>query len=212
MKFGSHKLNLNKTMTISTSNGFCSKTLIYHSVRPPLPLPLESMNISVTDFIFSVTTTTSASLIDATTCCSIQYSDVPLPHLVQNLTVSLRQPPLSLTKGDTAYIISPNSSYLPILYLSLFAIGVTVSPANPVSSIPEVSRQIHLCKPTVTFATLDSIHKLLEVGFGNPIVLIDSPEFESMMRVIKSNGNLAKFEVLQSDTAAILYSSGTIDN
>ncbi|GJW70116.1 hypothetical protein Tco_0127033 [Tanacetum coccineum] len=192
-------------MTISTSNGFCSKTLIYHSTRPPSPIPPKSTNISVTDFIFSLTTITSASLIDATTRCSIPYSDVP--RLVHNLTVSLRQPPLSLTKGDTAYIISPNSSYIPILYLSLFAIGVTVSPANPVSSILEVSRQIHLCKPTVTFATLVSIHKLLEVGFSNPIVLIGSPEFESMMRVNKSNGNLTKIAVLQSDTAAILYSS-----
>ncbi|KAL4571489.1 hypothetical protein LXL04_018249 [Taraxacum kok-saghyz] len=166
---------------------------------------------TVTDFIFSLlktTTSTSgtASLIHATTRRFIPYSDVPL--LVRNLAVSLRQPPLSLTNGACSFVIAPNSSYLPILYLSLFSLGVVVSPLNPASSTQEISRQLRLCKQVVAFATVESANKLLEVGFPNPVVVIDSNEFVSMMRA-ELNGSESKIDVLQSDTAAILYSSGT---
>ncbi|KAI3733379.1 hypothetical protein L6452_12822 [Arctium lappa] len=197
--------------SINRNNGFCSKTLIYHSLRPPYPLPPQSSPFSITDFIFSLlqtTVTPPASLIDATTRRRIPYSDLPL--LVRNLSVSLRQPPLSLSHGDCAFVISPNSSHLPILYLSLFSIGVVISPSNPVSSVQEISRQIDLCKPAVAFATVESIHKLLEAGFSNQISLIGSNEFESMMRTgDRTNGGGSETEVFQYDTAAILYSSGT---
>ncbi|KAI3516039.1 hypothetical protein L1887_14948 [Cichorium endivia] len=197
--------------SVNSQSGFCSKTQIYHSLRPPYPLPPQSTPFSTTDFIFSLlktttTTTGTASLIDATTGRFIPYSDVPL--LVRNLAVSLRQPPLSLSNGACAFVISPNSVHLPILYLSLFSIGVAVSPSNPASSIQEISRQLRLCKPVVAFATAELASKLLEVGFRNPVVVLDSNEFESMMRA-EPNGSRTKTEVLQSDTAAILYSSGT---
>ncbi|KAI3780049.1 hypothetical protein L2E82_09911 [Cichorium intybus] len=197
--------------SVDSQNGFCSKTQIYHSLRPPYPLPPQSTPFSTTDFIFSLlktttTTTGTASLIDATTGRFIPYSDVPL--LVRNLAVSLRQLPLSLSNGACAFVISPNSVHLPILYLSLFSIGVAVSPSNPASSIHEISRQLRLCKPVVAFATAELASKLLEVGFRNPVVVLDSNEFESMMRA-EPNGSRTKTEVLQSDTAAILYSSGT---
>ncbi|KAM0003614.1 putative AMP-dependent synthetase/ligase, ANL domain-containing protein [Helianthus debilis subsp. tardiflorus] len=156
-------------MAVSNShsqNGFCSKTLTFHSLRPPSFLPPQATHLSVTDFIFSLlntTTTTAGSLIDATTRHRIPYTDVKL--FVRNLAAALRQPPVSLTKGNCAFIISHNSSYLPILFLSLFSVGVTVSPANPASSISEISRQIRICKPAVIFATVESVRKVLKQWF-----------------------------------------------
>lgn len=201
----------NSKSSINPQNGFCSKTQIFHSIRPPYVLPQQSSNLSVTGFIFSQlkTATGAASLIDANTGCSIAYSDIQL--IVRNLAVSLCQPRLSLSHGDCAFIISQNSSYLPILYLSIFSIGVIVSPANPASSIQEITRQIQLCKPTIIFATTETIHKNIEIiKFSKQIVLIDSNEFESMMQNESFvSFNKPKIEVLQSDTAAILYSSGT---
>ncbi|KAM0062438.1 putative AMP-dependent synthetase/ligase, AMP-binding, AMP-binding enzyme domain, ANL [Helianthus debilis subsp. tardiflorus] len=210
-------------MTISTSdshnsssinpqNGFCSKTLIFHSLRPPPSLPPPSSPLSVTDFIFSLLqTTTTASLIDATTTTrrTIPYSDIP--SIVRNLAVSLRQPPLSLSPGDSAFIISYNGSHIPVLCLSLFSVGVVVSPANPASSVTEIGYMIRLCKPEVAFATAEVVEKVIEAGFKKRIVVIESDEFESMMRVVESNGDGdgTKVGVSQSDTAAILYSSGT---
>ncbi|KAL4558769.1 hypothetical protein LXL04_036971 [Taraxacum kok-saghyz] len=148
---------------------------ISHASSRPCEVPPQSMPFTVTDFIFSLlktTTSTSgtASLINATTRRFIPYSDVPI--LVRNLAVSLRQPPLSLTNGACAFVIAPNSSYLPIMYLSLFSLGVAVSPSNPASSTQEISRQLRLCRLVVAFAIVESANKLLEVGFPNPVVVI----------------------------------------
>ncbi|GKF25143.1 4-coumarate--CoA ligase 9-like protein, partial [Tanacetum coccineum] len=93
------------------------------------------------------------------------------------------------------------------MYLSLFAAGVTVSPANPVSSVHEVERMMKLCKACVVFATSDCVHKVVEAGFKGNVVVIDSVEFENMMRLDKSIENLTKIQVSQDDIAAILYSS-----
>ncbi|KAI7727293.1 hypothetical protein M8C21_027565, partial [Ambrosia artemisiifolia] len=196
-------------------NGFCSKTLTFHSLRPPSLLPPHSTHLSVTDFIFSLNTTTTttktASLIDAITRHIIPYTDVKL--LVRNLATSLHRKPISLTQGECAFIVSHNSSYLPIIYLSLFSIGVTVSPANPSSSIHELSRQIQICKPSIVFVSSQSVHKVLKINNKpNRIVVIESNEFESMMRTDQSVENEAKIDISQSDTAAILYSSGTTGN
>ncbi|KAL8224535.1 hypothetical protein R6Q57_020010 [Mikania cordata] len=202
----------NSDSSINPQNGFCSKTLIFHSLRPPSSLPPPSSQLSVTDFVFSLTGTTAetASFIDATTRRTISYSDVPF--IVRNLAGFLRRPPVSISHGDCAFVVSPNSSYIPILYLSLFSVGVSVSPVNPASSIPEISRLIRLCKPAVAFATSEVVHKLLEVGFTNRIIVIDSNEFDSMIRVESNVDDGTTVEVSQSDTAAILYSSGTTGN
>ncbi|KAJ9554502.1 hypothetical protein OSB04_018547 [Centaurea solstitialis] len=184
--------------TINPDNGFCSKSHIYHSLRPPFPLPPQSSPFSVTDFIFSHLQTTAestASFVDATAGRRVLYSDLPL--IVRNVSASLRRPPLSLRRGDCAFVISPNSSDLPILYLSIFAIGAVVSPSNPVSSVQEIARQIRLSKPAVAFATEETARKLVEVGFSNPVVIIGSDEFESMMRG-ESNRSGGKIEAYQS--------------
>ncbi|XP_076898014.1 4-coumarate--CoA ligase-like 9 isoform X2 [Bidens hawaiensis] len=204
-------------MAINTRNGFCSETVTFHNLKPPLiRLPSQSTHYSsVTDFIFSILTTTTtnttatAVLIDAATGRRINYSDVKL--FVRNLATSLRQPPLSLVKGTSAFIISHNCSYVPILYLSLFSIGVVVSPANPAGSVNEISRQIQICKPTVIFAAADAVWKVSETGFNIPVVVIGSGEFESMMTLQPERDDVS-VNVLPSETAAILYSSGTTGN
>ncbi|KAK1419972.1 hypothetical protein QVD17_29442 [Tagetes erecta] len=194
--------------TIDPQSGFCSKTLTYHSLRPPSPLPPLSSPLSLTNFIFNIlkSTTGTASFIDATTRRFISYSDVI--KLVRNLCISFRH--LSISNSDCAFIISPNSSYVPILYLSLFNIGAVVSPVNPASSVTEIMNVMRLCKPVIAFATKETVVKLVEAGFRNRIVVIDSDEFEVMIRgELIGDGDGDEVEVMQSDVAAILYSSGT---
>nr|XP_043631927.1 4-coumarate--CoA ligase-like 9 [Erigeron canadensis] len=208
----SHSSSL--STSINPQNGYCSKTKTFHSLRPPSPLPNINDSCSLTNYIFSLLrnnlSPTSSSLIDATSRHVIPYSKIPI--LVSNLSLSLLQPPFSLCKGTTAFILSPNSSYLPILYLSLLHIGVIVSPSNPACSIGELSHQIKISRPAVAFVTAETRHKLS--SFGIPRVIdIDSNEFKSMMTMKNSNTCTTNNEnELQTDTAAILYSSGTTGN
>ncbi|KAK9277318.1 hypothetical protein L1049_006859 [Liquidambar formosana] len=197
--------------SIDAKSGFCSKTRIYHSLRPNAPLPPETVPISVADYAFSLLKTSLSSetaasvapaLISAATGHRIFYSE--LSRRTETLAAFL-QNRIGLSKGDTAFVLSPNSIHVPILYLSLFSLGVVISPSNPASTKPEISRQFELCKPVIAFATSATVHKIPSLRYGT--ILLDSPEFESMMT--NQLEKLRRVDVSQSDPATILYSSGT---
>ncbi|KAI6686671.1 hypothetical protein NL676_032584 [Syzygium grande] len=197
------------TSSIDPNSGFCSDTGTYHSLRPPAPLPRPSAPLSVTDYTFSHLAShpppaTAAALVDVATSRRVAYPD--LVRRVRCLASSLRSR-LGLSRGDCALIISPNSIDIPVLYLSLFSIGVAVSPCNPTSTAPEILHLIQLSRPSIGFATSETAGKVPSPALGT--VLIDSPEFESLTRGVARTGDPDQMDVLQSDTAAILYSSGT---
>ncbi|XP_059657733.1 4-coumarate--CoA ligase-like 9 isoform X2 [Cornus florida] len=197
------------TSFIDPKSGFCAKTKIYHSLRPNAPLPPQTASLSATDYLFSLlhqnnpSPETTAGLIDAATGSRITCSEIEVR--VKTLAYSLRSR-IGLSKGDSAFILSPNSVHIPILYLSLFSIGVIVSPSNPTSSESEVSHQINLCKPAIAFATAATAHKLPQLRHRT--ILLDSAEFDSLLASQPGEFH-DRVEVLQSDPAAILYSSGT---
>ncbi|TQE09284.1 hypothetical protein C1H46_005219 [Malus baccata] len=196
--------------SIDPKSGFCSKTKTFHSLRPKSQLPVQTTPLSLTHYILSRLHQSSPppstpALVHATTGHQILYPEFILR--VQNLAASL-QSQLGLSHGQCAFVLSPNSLHLPILHLSLLYLGVIVSPSNPANSNPEISRQISLCNPAVAFATSDTAHKIpnsLRLG----TVLLDSSEFESMMLTCPSSTEWSQISVSQSDTATILYSSGT---
>ncbi|KAA3465671.1 4-coumarate--CoA ligase-like 9 [Gossypium australe] len=194
---------------VDPNSGFCSKTMTFHSLRPPVPLPPESAPVSLTDFIFSLLNSsppspTAAAIIDADTRRRVLYPE--LIFRLENLASSLRAQ-FGLSKGDCALVFSPNNIYTPILYLSLFSLGVVISPINPAAMVPEIQHQIRLSKPVIAFASSDSAHKLPLLKHGT--VNIDSVEFESLMETQRGKKERAEIKVKQSDVATILYSSGT---
>ncbi|XVE74817.1 hypothetical protein DITRI_Ditri12bG0048600 [Diplodiscus trichospermus] len=194
---------------VDPNSGFCSKTMTFHSLRPPLQLPPESAPVSVTEFIFSLLNSyppspTAVALIDATTRRRILYPE--LIFRFKNLVASLRTH-FDLSKGDCAFVLSPNNIYTPILYLSLFSLGVVISPVNPTATVPEIHHQIRLSKPVIAFASSDSAHKIPSLKYG--MVTIDSVEFESLMEGQSEKKEQEGNKVNQSDVATILYSSGT---
>ncbi|PON82803.1 2,3-dihydroxybenzoate-AMP ligase [Trema orientale] len=195
---------------IDPRSGFCSETRTYHSLRPQVSLPPETTPLSVTDYVFShlhasPPPPSAPALVDASTRRSIPYPE--FTRRVRALAASL-QGRLGITAaGGSAFVLSPNSLHIPILYYSLLSLGVAVSPSNPASTAAEISRQIQLCKPIVAFATAETAAKIPSLRYGT--VLLDSAEFESMMTTSREIGESRRVEVGQSDTATILYSSGT---
>nr|DAD34301.1 TPA_asm: hypothetical protein HUJ06_004941 [Nelumbo nucifera] len=199
----------NSHHSIFQKSGFCPQTKIFHSLRPPVPLPPENLPLSTASYVFSLLRTSSSSLdnttvlIDASTGRRISYSQ--FIHHVEALAASL-QSTIGLSRGDVAFILSPSSLQIPILYFSLLSLGVVISPANPASTTSEISRQIDLSKPAIAFATSATAQKLS--AFSHRIILIDSPDFHSMMTTV-GRRKIKQVVVNQSDSAAILYSSGT---
>ncbi|KAK6153940.1 hypothetical protein DH2020_013579 [Rehmannia glutinosa] len=195
-------------ITINPKNGFCPKTKTYHSLRPAVPLPPLSQPLSITQYALSllhspttgVALSTTPFLIDAATSRRLTYS--AFLQQVASLSSSLKS---LLSKNDVAFVLSPPSIHIPILYFSLLSLGVVVSPSNPLSSPSELSHQIRLCKPAIAFATSEISQKLPP---NIPIILLDSPRFLSMLES-KISSPAHDVVVDQSDDAAILYSSGT---
>ncbi|KAK1577898.1 hypothetical protein Q3G72_025820 [Acer saccharum] len=197
--------------SIDPKSGFCSKTNTYHSIRPAVPLPPDSAPISVTSYIFSLLDShppppSAAAINDASTRRHIPYPDFVLR--IKALAFSLRTK-FDLSKGDVAFVLSPNSIHIPVLYLSLMYLGVVVSPSNPSGTKPEILRLIRISKPVIAFATSETAHKIPSLEHGT--VLLDSPEFESLTTSAEELelSETDRARVRQSDAAVILYSSGT---
>ncbi|KAK6123704.1 hypothetical protein DH2020_042553 [Rehmannia glutinosa] len=201
--------------SIDPRNGYCSQTKIYHSLRPPVPLPPLSQPHSIVSYALSLlhspTTPTSSALsttnflIDAATGYRLTYSN--FLQQVNSLASSLKSIHYPcLSKNDVAFILSPPSLHIPVLYFSLLSLGVAVSPSNPLSTPSELVHQIQLSKPAIAFSTSAFAHKLPK---NLPVVLLDSPQFLSMLQSRVSSSTDDAVLVNQSDTAAILYSSGT---
>ncbi|KAK6148092.1 hypothetical protein DH2020_019004 [Rehmannia glutinosa] len=201
--------------SIDPRNGYCSETKIYNSLRPPVPLPPLSQPHSIVSYALSLlhspTTPTSAALsttnflIDAATGYRLTYSN--FLQQVNSLASSLKSIHYPcLSKNDVAFILSPPSLHIPVLYFSLLSLGAAVSPSNPLSTPSELVHQIQLSKPAIAFSTSAFAHKLPK---NLPVVLLDSPQFLSMLQSRVPSSTDDAVLVNQSDTAAILYSSGT---
>ncbi|GMH01167.1 hypothetical protein Nepgr_003006 [Nepenthes gracilis] len=194
-------------------NGYSSKTKTFHSLRQPPHLPPETLAISVTDYVFSLLRSAAAGspdfsldtadfIIDATADRSVTYSS--FLRQVHSLTLSL--PPLA--KGQVALILSPPSPCVPVLYFALLSLGVVVSPANPLATESELIHMIKLSNPVVAFADSSVSHKLPPLPLGT--ILLNSSDFDSILtRPVQNGQNPKRLSVSQSDSAAILYSSGT---
>ncbi|XP_073123063.1 4-coumarate--CoA ligase-like 9 [Henckelia pumila] len=194
-------------------NGYCPRTNIYRSLRPAVPLPPLSQPLSIVDYTLSLlhspTTPTSGALstthflIDAATGRRLTYA--AFLRQVSSLSSFLKSLYPSLSKNDVAFILSPPSFHVPVLYFSLLSLGITVSPSSPLSSPSELVHQIELSKPAIFFATSATAQKLPP---NLPLILLDSQKFLSMLEA-KSSGRANDVVVNQWDHAAVLYSSGT---
>ncbi|GAY44050.1 4-coumarate--CoA ligase-like 9 [Citrus sinensis] len=206
-----HPMAIINSLSMDPKNGFCSETKIFHSLRPSIAFPPETT--SVTSYVFSLLEShapppDTTALIDTASRHRILYPDLTLR--IKTLAYSLKTK-YKLSKYDVAFLLSQNSVHVPVLYLSLFSLGVVVSPCNPSCTIPEILRQIHLSKPVIAFATHDTAHKIPQLKYGT--VLVDSPEFESLSATDSldyyDDEERVRVSVSLSDPAAILYSSGT---
>ncbi|XVE54515.1 hypothetical protein DITRI_Ditri03aG0088200 [Diplodiscus trichospermus] len=203
----------NSHRSIDPKTGFCSETRIFHSLRPHVPLPPPSQPLSLPQYALSLLRSSSTPavdgdatfIIDATSGHSLSYSEFIAQF--HSLAHSLRKH-YSLSRNDVAFVLSPPSLQVPLLYFALMLLGIVVSPANPLSSESEISHQVQLTKPAIAFATSKTCSKLPSLKLGT--VILDSPEFLAFLSEPNvDNDVINRVQVSQQDTAAILYSSGT---
>ncbi|CAN6578530.1 unnamed protein product [Malus baccata var. baccata] len=201
--------------TPNPKSGYCLQTKTFHTLRPPVPLPPLSQPLSLTQFTLSLLQSSTAApttsvLIDAASDRHVSYQT--FLGQIHSLTLSLQSLAPSLSKGHVAFILSPPSLHVPVLYFSLLALGVVVSPANPVGSESEIAHQVRLTRPAIAFATSATAQKLPKGDDKiRNVIHLDSPEFLSMLDRVGSSETRPdlRLAVNQTDPATILFSSGT---
>ncbi|XP_020595115.1 4-coumarate--CoA ligase-like 5 [Phalaenopsis equestris] len=190
---------------IDPRSGYCIATKTFHSLYPRFTLPCESLPLSVASFAISLLPTplpTNPAFIDSESGRSLSYPEFLSQARVLAANLLSR---LSLSPGDVALILSPARLEIPILYFALLSIGAVLCPTNPFSTPSELSRQIHLVRPKIAFAISAAAPNLPDSLLT---ILIDSPRFQSLIQT--PNSPLPPAPVVrQSDSSAILYSSGT---
>lgn len=190
---------------IDPRSGFCAATRTFHSLRTSAELPPDSLPATAAAYAFSILSSPlpdRPALVDAATGIAVSYPS--FLAAVRSLAGGLWSV-LGLRPGDVALVVSPSRIDVAVIDFALMSIGAVVSPANPASTAEEYAHMVALSRPVVALATPEVAAKLPR---NLRCVVIGSDEYKGL----SSAGGAAPpppVAVKQSDTAAVLYSSGT---
>ncbi|XP_043695776.1 4-coumarate--CoA ligase-like 6 [Telopea speciosissima] len=203
-----HDTNLTR---ISMYDWFSPETGIYTSKQKPIQLPTYPFQ-DVVSLIFSHKHNGVSALIDSSSGFTIPYSK--LPQMVKSIASGLYE--IGISQGDVVSILLPNTIYFPIIFMGILSIGGIATAINPLSSLPEIQKQLNQCRTSFVFTSSGKINEIEKMGVGviavpeNVDSISNSPEFSCFYKLLSSKPNLApKPLIKQEDTATILFSSGT---
>ncbi|KAK7267736.1 hypothetical protein RIF29_20415 [Crotalaria pallida] len=210
------------------AKSFNPKTMTFSSPRPPIHLPTDP-NLSLTSFLFNKTTTTSSSatslaLIDADSGDSFTFNNLKI-HVIA-LSYSLLRP--GIKKHDVVFVFAPNSIHYHVCFLAVTAIGAIATTCNPSYTVYELSKQVQDSNPKLFITVSHLFQKIEALNLNLPSIMLDDHSKNSVTssgfgsRIYhysdligassSSQIGLKEFPangVVQSDVAALLYSSGT---
>ncbi|VAH66830.1 unnamed protein product [Triticum turgidum subsp. durum] len=192
---------------IDPRSGFFAATRTFHSVRSASAgaLPPEALPVTAAAYAFSLLASPlpdRPALVDASTGIAVSYPS--FLAAVRSLAGGLWSS-LGLRPGDVALVVAPSRLDVPVLHFALMSIGAVVSPANPASTPEEYAHQVALSRPVVAFAAPEVAAKLPAHVRS---VVLGSDAYERLVSACAGSAP-PPMAVKQSDTAAVLYSSGT---
>ncbi|KAG6389677.1 hypothetical protein SASPL_151150 [Salvia splendens] len=206
---------INETIKLTESHPswYSPQTGIYSSKYPSINLPSQPL-LDVVSFIFSHKHNGLHALVDSASGLSVPYSKL-LP-LVKSMAAGLHH--LGVKQGDVILILLPNSVCFPVVFLGALSLGAVVTTMNPLSSLLEIKRQFLDCNASLVFAAIGKVDELVNALGGCHVVGVpEALDVNSLSsndsvfhNLISSDPAMApRPRIVQQDTAAILYSSGT---
>lgn len=149
------------------------------------------------------------ALVDSTTKQQVTYGQ--LRRSIKSLAAALFTG-LGIRKGDVVLLLSPNSVLYPTICLAVLSIGAILTTANPLNTASEIGKQVRDSGAKIGIAAPEYMDKLAPAGI--PTLLTTRPEDDTTVSVEKLIDDCEpldwpKVHITQSDTAVILYSSGT---
>ncbi|KAI3517191.1 hypothetical protein L1887_16402 [Cichorium endivia] len=192
------------------------KTGIYHSLirlegkhKIPTTTNLDTATFVISQFPSLEQAETKVALIDSATNRRLTYGE--LRRSIHSLAAGLYQR-LGVRKGDVIFVLSSNSIIYPTICLAILLVGGVLTTSNPINTESEITKQVLDSGAKLAIAAPEAMHKLLSTKV--PIIVTTRPvdgNEVSVEELIESGEpmELPENKQTQSDTAAILYSSGT---
>lgn len=198
-------------------SGYNSRTGIYHSLvnlgtkhEIPTKPDINTASLVLSQFPQGDIADARIAFIDLSTNQSISYGEVR--RSVYSLASALFHG-LEVRKGDVVFLLSPNSILYSTICIAVLSVGAILTTANPLNTKSEIAKQVHDSGAKLAISAPEELHKLIPTGV--PTILTSSPsdgKFLSVEELIQGcydSIHLPHVPVMQSDTAAVLYSSGT---
>ncbi|KAL3520785.1 hypothetical protein ACH5RR_018934 [Cinchona calisaya] len=198
-------------------NGFDPKTGIYHSLHQlkgtdqniPITPNLDTATFVLSQFPPSGQAEELIALIDSATNRRVTYAELKLS--IYKLATGLYHG-LGVKKGDVIFVLSPNCILYPTICLAVLSIGAVLTTANPLNTASEIAKQVKDSGAKLAIAAPEEMHKLLPTGVptlltlrGKDGVALSVEELIDCCEPLE----LPAARPALSDTAAVLYSSGT---
>ncbi|KAJ7947867.1 4-coumarate:CoA ligase [Quillaja saponaria] len=189
---------------------------IYRSLRPTLVLPKDP-NLSMVSFLFRNANSYphKTALIDADSSEILSFSQ--FKSMVVKVSHGFLH--LGIKKNDVVLIFAPNSIQFPLCFFGIVTIGAIATTVNPVYTVNELSKQVKDSKPKLVITVPELWEKVKDfnlpaviLGSGSPSGIVSNSKITSFSDLVKLAGSPTEFpatNVKQTDTAALLYSSGT---
>jgi 4-coumarate--CoA ligase len=188
---------------------------VYRSLRPAAPIPSDP-GLSMTDLLFrrADACPSALALVDAATGRSLTFAG--LRSAVRSTAVALASR-AGVRPGDAVLIIAPNCVLFPVCVFAATALGAVASTANPLYTPREIAKQAADARVKLLITVPDLLPKV--AGLGLPVILLgdSSTSAASASNVTLYSDLVAGVDetqyrrppTKQSNTAALLYSSGT---
>ncbi|PKA58841.1 4-coumarate--CoA ligase-like 6 [Apostasia shenzhenica] len=188
---------------------FSPETGVYTSKHHRRPLPQDPFQ-DIVSFLFSERHKGEIALLDSQSGLAISYAD--LRSMVESMAVGIHQ--LGLSSGRVVLILLPNSILFPIVLLAILSLGAVFSAMNPLSTREEIRKQMGSVQPAMAFTSLEKA-AILD-GARVPVLPVpenlnyDPVKYPIFHRMISCTPSLPRLPAIrQTDTAAILFTSGT---
>ncbi|KAL3684289.1 hypothetical protein R1sor_002311 [Riccia sorocarpa] len=187
---------------------------IYDSCSPWIPVP---RNTDFTTYcLFQQQSWENAALVDSLTGGKLTFGE--LKTRVLSISSGLAQK--GLKKGDVVMICMPNSIHWPLLFFGALHLGAILTTSNPLSTVNDISRQARDSKAAYLVTVPELWEKLKTLNL--PLVLNDidalgvrkpfgaSLPLARLSELLEADPwSSPRVKIEESDTAVLLYSSGT---
>ncbi|CAN6296491.1 unnamed protein product [Urochloa humidicola] len=191
---------------------------VYRSLRPAVPIPSDT-DLSLNDLIFRHADACPAApaLVDAATGIALTFAGLRSAGLTAAAALYTRA---GVGPGDVVLLLAPNCVLYPVFFLAVTALGAVATTANPHYTAREIAAQAADAGAKLIVTVADLLPKVAELRL--PAILLDDDDddasvppstnvilYRNLIDGVQETEYRRPEATKQSDTAALLYSSGT---